>query len=266
MWKRISLLLVVTAVLCTMAFTIGGAAAARQNDSNGIPLQHPVQLSLQFRHELNLTNDQVGQLEQLRDSLAKEFAPLREQVESLQSQMAALQQNPKPDEDSAKNLQHQGDELGAKVHALFDRYAQSVAQLLSDEQRQKLMQMSNALSKGSKGPDFVMMFIMDSREKLGLTPQQFTRMQYLQADFIRAFAPLREQMELLQMEVQEKFGKAGQQPTSEYQEKGQAIQKQVSELQSQFSDRAIKEVLLPDQKAKLEEMLHGEHRPEPAGK
>jgi Spy/CpxP family protein refolding chaperone len=258
MFTRIILTLAVIAMLCSAAFTLGGRTA-HQGDTTGIPPGHPIMLALQHQQELGLSPEQIDKLTQMRDALAKEFAPLREQVESIQHQMQELQQSGKPDEETAKKLQREGEELGAKIQPLFERYAKPIGDLLTTEQREKLMKLSQANSKPSSGDEFGLMVIMQSREQLRITPQQFTKLQYLQADFIRAFAPLREKMELLQMEVQEKFGKAGKEPTQDYQEIGMNLQKQVAALQSQISDHAINDVLEPQQRARLAELLHGEH-------
>ncbi len=263
MLTRITIMFVVIAVLCSAAFTLGGKAVASQSDASGIPPEHPVALALRFQQELGLSSEQVAKLDQSREAMAKEFAPLRERAQSIQHRMQELQQSGKSDEDAAKKLQHEGEELGAKIQPLFERYSQSVVQLLSPEQREKLMKLSEAHAHGPEGRGFVMMFVMQSREQLGISPQQFTKLQYLQADFIRAFAPLREQMETLQMEVQEQFGRAGKEPTREYRERAEGLQKKIGELQAQFSERAIKDVLQPNQRAKLVELLHGEHRSAP---
>jgi hypothetical protein len=255
----------VVAALCSTAFTLGGMTAGSRQDASGIPPQHPVQLALRYQKELGLSSEQVASVNQLRDALAKEFAPFRVQAESIQHQMQELQQSGQLDADAAGKLQKDGEELGAKMKPMFERYAKSLGDLLSDEQRQKLMKLSQATSHDSDESDFPLMVIMQSRDQLGITPQQFTKLQYLQADFIRAFAPIREQVELLQMDMQEKFGKAGTQPTPDYIERGQKLKGSVTELKTQFSNRAISDVLLPNQKAKLEELLHGEHRSAPSG-
>ena len=265
MFTRITLLLVVFAALCSVAYTLGGAAGGRKQDTSGIPPEHAVSLALRYQQELALSSDQIAKLNQIHDAMAKEFAPLRERAEAIQHQMEDLQKSGKPDEETARKLQQEGDELGKKMQPLFERYAQMVGPILSQEQREKLMKLAQANSHQADGNEFVMMVVMQSRDQLSITPQQFTKLQYLQSDFIRAFAPLREQMELLQIEVKDKFGKSGEQPTDEYRDRGLSIQKAVTALQAQFSERAIKEVLLPEQKAKLEELLHGEHRSEQNG-
>ena len=260
MFTRITLTFVVIAVLCAGAFTLGGTAAAGQGDASGVPAEHPVSLALRFRQELGLSGDQTAQLEQMRGAMAKEFAPIREMADSIQRRMQALQQSGKQDPEAGRNLQREAEELGSKVKPLFERYAQSVFQLLSPEQREKLGRLAEAHAHESDGRDFVMMFVMQAREQLGINPQQFTKLQYLQADFIRAFAPLREQMEMLQMEAQQKFGRAGQEPPPEFRGRMEALQRKVKELQSQFSERAVKDVLQPDQRTKLEQLLGGGHR------
>jgi hypothetical protein len=127
------------------------------------------------------------------------------------------------------------------------------------------MKFSNA-EHPSNGQEFVLDTIMQSRDQLGITPKQFTKLQYLLADFIRAFAPVREKMELLQLEIQEKFAKAGKAPTPDYIEHASDLQKQVAALQAQFSEEAAKEVLEPEQRTKLQELLNGEHSPTPKGR
>ena len=260
MFARISLLFVVTAGLCAGAFSLGGASS-RQGDAMGIPAEHPIALALQFRQELALSGDQVARLQELRGKMAKEFAPLRERAESIQHRMQELQRSDKPDPAVGKGLQQEQEELAASLRPLLERYAQSVAEMLTPEQREKIMRLSEAHSPASEDRKFPLMFAMQAREQLGITPRQFTKLQYLQADFIRAFAPLREQMELIQMEAQEKYGKTGKQPPPEFVQRMQNIQKKVMELQAQFSERAVKDVLEPNQRAKLMELLGGEHRP-----
>src|SRR5476651_1096149 len=180
MLKRITTMFIVLGVLCSMAYTIGGAKAAGQSEAIGIPPQHPVVLALHFRTELGLSSEQIAKIEQLREAMAKEFAPLREQAEALQHQMQALQESGKQDEDAGKKLKQQGDELGTKIQPLFERYGNSVAELLSQDQKEKLMKLSDALAHGSKEAEFVLITAMDAREKLGITPAQFTKLQFLQ--------------------------------------------------------------------------------------
>jgi Skp family chaperone for outer membrane proteins len=264
-FKRIALLFVVVATLCGASFTLGSSTRGRQ-DTSGIPAEHAVSLALHYQRELALTDDQLKALTAIRDEFAQEFAPLHQQAETIQHQMQDLQQMGNPDPATAAKLKQEGDALGAKMQPLFERYAQEVGKLLSDEQRQKLMNFSKAAGHPSDGQEFVLDKIMQSREQLGITPQQFTKLQYLLADFIRAFAPVREKMELLQLEIQDKFGKTGTAPTPEYTGRAADIQKQVAALQSQFSEQAIKDVLESKQRAQFEELLHGEHRSLPNGR
>ena len=266
MLSRITLMFAVLTVLCASAFTLGGAASTGQGDKSGIPPEHPVQLAQRFHEDLGLSPEQVAKLIQVKEALTKEFTPLRAQAESLEHRMQELKLSEKPDEVAAKKLQHESEELGGKLKPLFDRYANSVAEMLTPEQREKLMRLSEAHGKGHDESGFPLMFAMQSREELGLSPQQFTKLQYLQADFIRAFAPLREQMELLQIEIHDKFAATGTEPTQEFRDRGESIGRKVKELQAQYSERAVKEVLLPNQRAKLGELLGGEHRAEQNGR
>ena len=260
MITRIVLMFVVAATLCGGAFSLGSRSSGGRQDASGIPSEHAVLLALRYQHELSLTDEQVQHLHGLRDEMGKEFAPLHEQADAIQHRMQELQQSGKPDQETAAKLQQEGESLGAKMKPLFERYAQEVGKLLTDEQRQKLMKFANAAVPPSDGEDFVLNTIMQSRTQLEITPHQFTKLQYLLADFIRAFAPLREKMELLQIEIQDKFTKTGNQPSAEYSGRAKEIQKQVASLQSQFSDQAIRDVLEAKQRTELKELLHGEHR------
>src|SRR5579862_1293102 len=134
-------MLIVTAGLCAGAFTLGGKATAVQDDAGGIPPEHPVALALRFRQELGLSPDQVAKLDELRVALAKEFGPYRAQAEAIMHRTQEMQQSGKQDENAAKALQRENDDLAAKMQPVFERYGQSVAQLLTPEQKEKLGQL-----------------------------------------------------------------------------------------------------------------------------
>ena len=260
MMTRVALMFVVVATLCGASFTLGSASSGGRQDSIGIPSEHPINLALRNQQELLLTGEQIHQITALREEMSKEFAPLHEQADAIQKQMQELQKSGNPDQATATKLKQEGEALGTKMQPLFERYAQAVGKILTDEQRQKLKKISDAGSHPAEGQEFVLNTIMQSRDQLGITPQQFTKLQYLLADFIRAFAPVREKMELLQLDVQAKYGKDGKTPPADYIDHAKEIQKQVADLQSQDSQKAINDVLEPKQRAKLEELLHGEHR------
>ena len=260
MFARITLMFVVVATLCGAAFTLGSTSAKGRQESSGIPAEHPVMLALHHQTELGLSEDQLKKLIALKDEFAKEFAPFHDQAEAIQKRMQELQQSGNPDQQAGTKLKEEGDALGAKMQPLFEKYAEEMGKLLTDEQRQKLMELSKAGGQASEGKEFVLDTIMKSREQLAITPQQFTKLQYLLADFIRAFAPVREKMELLQIEIRDKIAAEGMVPPDEYSKRGSYLQKQVAALQSQFSEQAAKDVLEPKQRAKLQELLHGDHR------
>lgn len=265
MFARITLMFVIAATLCGAAFTLGSTSSKGRQDASGIPTEHPVMLALHYQRELTLTNDQLEKLNTIRDALSKEFAPLHAQADSLQHRMQDLQQSGNADQEVAAKLKQEGDALGAKMQPLFERYAHMVGDLLSDDQRMKLMQFSKSSGQPSGEREFVLDTIMKLREQLSITPQQFTKLQYLLADFIRAFAPVREKMELLQIEIRDRTAAEGMVPPDEYTKKGADLQKQVADLQSQFSERAAKDVLEPKQRTKLEVLLHGNNRSKPNG-
>lgn len=250
---------IVIAGLCAAAFTLGGAAATVQGESTGIPDGHPVGLALRFRQELGLSGDQIAKFEELQRGMARDFAPVKERADSIQRRMQELQQSGKQDPAAGAALQREAEGLGDLAKPIIEKYAHAAGEILSPEQREKLMRLSEAHGQQGDPRQFVLMFIMQAREQLGINPQQFTKLQFLQADFIRAFAPVREQMEMTQMEAQQK-------PTPEIGQRMEALQHKVQELQAQFSERAMKEVLQPNQRAKLGELLGGEHRPGQGGK
>jgi chromosome segregation ATPase len=256
---------VMVATLCGASFTLGSAASGGYQDASGIPSEHPVMLALHYEHELALTSNQIKGISTLKDQMSKEFAPLHQQAEAIQQQMQQLQQSGSADLENAARLKKEGDALGTQMQPLFERYAQEVAKLLTEDQRQKLMTYSDAAGHPSNDQAFLLNTIMQSREQLKITPQQFTKLQYLLADFIRAFAPVREQMEILQLQVQAKFAKDGQPPSPDYKEHAKDLQDRVATLQSQFSEQAKTDVLEPEQRTKLEELVHGEHRSAPVG-
>jgi Spy/CpxP family protein refolding chaperone len=265
-FTRIGLMFVVVATLCGAAFTLGSRTSENMSmggrqDASGLPAQHPVVLALRYRRELALTDAQIQKFTAMRDGMAKEFAPLQEQADAIQHRMQTLQQSGKPDPEAAEKLKEEGDALGAKMQPLFSRFDKAAGNLLTEDQRRKLLKLSNPPENKPDGQEFALDVIMRSRDELELTPPQFTQLQYLQADLIRAFAPLREKMEYLQLEIQDKFAKTGKTPTPEYGARAAEIQRQVAALQSEFSERAIRDVLAPKQRAKLEELMHGDHRP-----
>lgn len=265
MFARITLMFIVAATLCGAAFTLGSTSSKGRQDASGIPPEHPVMLALHYQRELALTDDQVQKLNAIRDAFSKEFAPMHDQADALQHKMQDLQQSGNPDQEAAAKLKQEGNTLGAKMQPLFERYSHEVGNLLSEDQRKKLMEFSKAGGQPSEVQEFVLDTIMKSREQLGVTPQQFTKLQYLLADFIRAFAPVREKMELLQVEIRDRTAAEGMVPPEEYSKKGSDLQKQVADLQSQFSEQAKKDVLDPKQRTKLEALLHGNNRSKPNG-
>jgi Spy/CpxP family protein refolding chaperone len=265
MIARIALMFVVVATLCCAAFSLGSKSSRGKQDATGIPPEHPVMVALHYQRELGLSADQIQKVTALHDALGKEFAPLRAKAESIQHAMQDVQQSAKPDPATVKKLQQESGALSETIRPLFDSYAQEVAKLLTDEQRQKLMKFSSDSGHPSDDHTFVLDTMMQSRDQLGITPQQFTKLQYLLADFIRAFAPVREKMELLQLEVQDKFQKEGKPPAPDFVQRGEDLKKQIAALQSQFSDQAEKEVLNPEQRTKFEGLLHEEHRSAPNG-
>ena len=265
MFTRIGLMFAVIVTLCSAAFSLGSKSSGGHQDTSGIPPEHAVLQALHYQHELALSADQIQQLGALKEALGKEFAPFREQAEAIQHRMQELQASGKLDQETSKSLQQESDALTAKIKPLFDHYGDEVGKLLSDEQRQNLMKLVSAGNHPSDGKEFLLNTMMQSREELQVTPQQFTKLQYLLADFIRAFAPLREKMELLQLAEHEKSSNPGDKPSADFVAKSTEIQKQVAALQSQISDQAIKDVLEPAQKAKLKELLHGEHHSAPGG-
>jgi Spy/CpxP family protein refolding chaperone len=260
LFARITLLIVVMSALCAAAFSIGGASRSQDRGYafEDVLGDHPVSIALRFHQELGLSDDQVQHLQHLREELTNAFAPFKDRAEAIHRQMEEFQRGGGKDPQAAQALQHQAEELQTQLKPIFEHFGQAVGEILTPEQREKLGQMNQAHSHADGDP-FLLMFLMEARERLGVTPQQFTKLQFLQADFIRAFAPIREQVEMTMMEVQEKYAKAGKEPPQEIRHRMEGLQQKVKELQTQFSERAVKDVLQPEQRARLQEIMHGDH-------
>jgi Spy/CpxP family protein refolding chaperone len=257
LFTRLTLLIVVMLALCAGAFKLGGAAGSRTQGLEGILENHPISIALRHHEELGLNSDQVRHLEEMLGALNKEFAPFKAKAQDIHRRMEELQRSGSKDEAAAKALQREAEDLGSHLKPVFESFAQTAFEILTQEQREKLMRMVDAHSQ-DHGDSFLLMHLMEARERLGITPQQFTKLQFLQADFIRAFAPIREQVEMSMMEAHEKYAKAGKEPPAEFRERMEGLQRKVKELQNQFSERAVKEVLTPEQRARIQEMMRGD--------
>lgn len=243
MLARIVAALVIAALAAASVF-------AQEGLEQGIPLQHPVTFALRYRNEISLSQDQVASLERLRGAFARDFAPFREKMGAIQRRMGEIQRGGNPDPNEVQKLEVAAGELENAIRPLADGYAQQAMQLLRPEQQQKLARLAEAApGKDGEGKDFPLVLMMQERARLGITPQQFTKLQFLQADFIRAFAPLREQMEMIQIELR------GKPPTPEIAQRVEALVKQIKELQATFSERAARDVLTTDQRARLGDLL-----------
>jgi hypothetical protein len=228
-----------------------------QGAPNGVPHEHPLTIALEAKAELQLSPAQVAHLEQLRAAMFKELEPVHARLQGIHERAAMAHEA--GDLQAMEQIEKEVKAIEAIARPIMERFAQETIKVLTPEQHQKLGQMVNARMANHGSRDFVMMFMMEAREQLGITPQQFTKLQYLQADFIRAFAPLREELETMHMQ----FMAGGKTPSAEDMKRATELQKRVKELQNQFTNRAIKEVLNPEQRQKLEQLLQhgGQHQP-----
>jgi hypothetical protein len=238
-----------------------------QEAPNGVPHEHPLTIALEAKTELQLSAAQVAHLElsaaqvahleQLRAAMFKELEPVHARLQSIHERAAKAHET--GDRQAMEQIEKEVKAIEAVARPIMERFTHETIKALSPEQHQKLGQMVNARMANHGSRDFVMMFMMEAREQLGITPQQFTKLQYLQADFIRAFAPLREELETMHMQ----FMAAGKTPSAEDMKKATELQKRVKELQNQFTNRAIKEVLNPEQRQRLEQLLQQGGQPQP---
>ncbi len=259
MTARIALLVAFFSAIGVCGFTLGRSSPnAGQARELVVPHEHPVFIALEMRTELKLSAEQLVRLEDIKAALAKELEPFHRRATALENRARELQQSgggsqAKAQLEAEMNALHQF--LKEQVPPILEKAAEEVAQTLDQKQRETLQRLAQARMAKSGAHDLVLTFIMENREQLGISPQQFTKLQFLQADLIRAFAPVREQMELLQIDVRKTVEQTQTEPPAELLHKMKSLEGQVAKLKEHISNRAIEEVLNPEQRQKLHRLL-----------
>jgi len=255
MFSRLIVMTLVCGAMAVAGFTIGaGTAASTQTQAeqklSGF-IDHPAYIALHAQKELGLRPDQIEALHEIRKLVESQVHSMESHARRLEKQMQDERLRPQLRLNRAAPPEAELEMRMAQTRVFLESCARQVASTLDEDQRQKLAHLvqERAAQKGTE--DFPLMAIMQSRDALGISPQQFTRLQYLQADFIRAVAPIREQLELLQIEVHEKFERTGSQPPPEIVKRASELEAKVRELKDRFSRTAIEEVLTPEQRQKI---------------
>ncbi len=259
MYTRIALLIAVFSSIGVGGFTLGRSSPdVGQSQGIAVPQEHPVIVALERRTELRLSPTQIARLEDIKAALAKNLEPFQRRAKELENRVRELQQSGGNDEARAKlesEMNALRQSLETQVPPLMTKAAEEVVQTLDQGQRETLQRLMQVKMAKTGSHDLVLTFIMDKREQLGISPQQFTKLQYLQADLIRAFAPIREQVELHQMEMQKAVQRTQVEPPAEMVQKMRSLEEQVAKLKVLISNRSIEEVLNPEQRQKLQMLL-----------
>jgi hypothetical protein len=250
MLTRIALLFGIFTVMGFGGYMTGHLKMQHDRGASGnLPHEHPVTLALEFKNELQLSAEQIVRLEDLQAAMAKEMGPIHAKAADIHERAAKAHET--GDREAMARIENDMKALEAEVKPTIERFSQEAIKILTQEQHQRLAQIVNARMADHGARDFMLMYIMHSREQLGISPQQFTKLQYLQADFIRSFAPLREKLELLHLQAKD----AGKEPPRQVIEAASALEKRIKEMQAMYSQRALKEVLSPEQSQKVEQLL-----------
>lgn len=258
---RIAMLAVAFSIMGAGGFTLGrSSVTSGQADEFGVPKDHPVVVALAMRTELKLSFSQTARLEDIKNALARKLEPFGRRAKEIENMARRVQQlgsDPQAKSRLEADMKGLRQTIEVQVPPLMEKAAEEVVQTLDQSQRESLQRILQAKMAKSGSDDLVLTFIMEHREQLGISPQQFTKLQYLQADLIRAFAPIREQVELLQIEMRRTVEQTQKEPPTESVQTMKSFEERVAKLKEQISNRAIEEVLNPEQRQKLHELLRG---------
>jgi|CXWL01.1.fsa_nt_gi Skp family chaperone for outer membrane proteins/quinol monooxygenase YgiN len=261
MFTRIAILVVVFSAMGAGGFTLGrSSASSGQAGGLGVPQDQPVVIALENRSELKLSAAQSARLEDIKLSLEKKLEPFQRRAKELENKVRELQQSGGTPEARARleeEMKALQQTLESQVPTIIAKATEDVLQTLNQEQREALQRLMQTRMGKSGADNLVLTFIMEKREQLGLSPQQFTKLQYLQSDLIRAFAPVREQIEMLQIEMRRGVEQTHKEPGAQLIQRMRSLEEQVAVMKEKFSNRAIEEVLSAEQRQKLQSLLHG---------
>lgn len=215
-----------------------------------LPADHPVTQALNRKSELKLTQEQTVKLTAIKAELETRFAKVNQRLAEIQARMESAKAN--GDEGEARLAAEDQAKLAQEVKETLAPYVESTGrqalEILTDEQRAKL----TGVPQGPEKHDLLLGYIMEHRDQIGVTPQQFTKLMYLQADLIRAVAPIREQVELLQEQAKASKDPADAQAVME---KVVPLAAKVEDLKKEFSRKATEEVLDEPERKKLQQLL-----------
>jgi hypothetical protein len=234
MWLRTSILAAIAVSLATGGYSIGSSKkVAVAEPSSSLGPEHPVTIALQEanlepaqRAKLIEVSKQAGRekLQALRIAEAKgqqlqalalqkeaEISMLERRLEALSAELATQKKgktNLKVVERQLKEARAIKDMATAASERvdtlLFEAIDQEATRkgvsLLDGPAKEQVFEIVATRRTLDANKDFALMTALDHRDMLGLTSAQTTKLQLLQADFIRLFAPLREQYENLSSE------------------------------------------------------------------
>ncbi|MCH8274685.1 MAG: hypothetical protein IH851_07840 [Armatimonadetes bacterium] len=228
---------------------------ARRHDDRESPTGlrgHPIAWALELHERLGMNEEQIKVLRAVWAALKESMANIGRKMEEVERRVAELKETGRWNEEAAADIERHM----AALHRAADKTREAgghLHELLTEDQMRRLEEIMDAQHAGRAAREFLLEFLMAARERLEITPQQFTQLQYLQADYIRAFAPVRERAELLEIRVHEEF--EGREPPPDIREEMQGLERAHAELREAISQRAL-EVLTPDQRERLERILH----------
>jgi len=101
----------------------------------GAPL---ISLALKHKSELNLTGDQVGNLENIRTTFQNQATPLFQQVRSIDKEIAGLIQQTPADLIQVKSKIQDGEKLRSELRYLRIEALENGKSVLSEQQRNQL--------------------------------------------------------------------------------------------------------------------------------
>jgi Spy/CpxP family protein refolding chaperone len=107
----------------------------------GAPL---ISLALKHKSELNLTNDQVGNLENIRTNFQSQATPLFEQVRSTEKEIAGLMQQTPADLIQIKSKIQNAEKLRSDLRYLRLEALENGKSVLTEQQRNQLRELLRA--------------------------------------------------------------------------------------------------------------------------
>ncbi len=151
--NRIKIFFLGSAILAFSAISLSGAGMAGALDNSGSerkPFAHRrmhggfgggaplISIALKHKSDLNLSGDQVSNLETIRTNYETQAAPLREQVRSIDQEIAGLLQQTPADLVTVKSKIQEAEKLRSELRYLRVEALDNGKSVLSPEQRDQL--------------------------------------------------------------------------------------------------------------------------------